>query len=620
MADTALVTPAGGGSSGGGPAGRGGAGNSGSHNGGRRKLGQRNRRPHDNTSNAHSSNAHSSNSSAQRRRALSRSLVWGLSGVIPVLFLGFFFVWPVVALVGRGFFDAGALDLSGFAEVLGARRTWRLLGITLAQGFVGTAVALLLGIPGAYVLYRCTFRGRTLVRGFVTMPFVLPSVVVGVAFRSLFASSGPLGFLGLDGSFIAVVLALVFFNYAVVVRTVGGLWERIDPRAAQAARTLGASRARAFWDVTLPQLAPAIASAAAVVFLFCATAFGTVMVLGGQGYGTIETEIWMQTVQFLDLRAAAVLSVLQLIVVAISLWISGRARSKQERALSLVPSEAFEQKLSLRTDILAIIVTALVAVVLIAWPLVNLLKSAFQRDGNWSLANFRALSGVGSGNALNGTVWEALINSVVIAFYASVIALTIGALVAFVVSRRADSRAGRRSISALEGFFMLPLGVSAVTVGFGFLITMHQPFGLDIDLRANPWLVPIAQAVVAVPLVVRTVLPVLRAIDPLQREVAATLGASPWRVARTIDWALAIKAMGLAAGMSFAVSLGEFGATSFLARPDTATLPIVIFRLISKPGAENYGMALAASVILAALSAAVMMLSERLRTTQVGEF
>jgi thiamine transport system permease protein len=88
----------------------------------------------------------------------------------------------------------------------------------------------------------------------------------------------------------------------------------------------------------------------------------------------------------------------------------------------------------------------------------------------------------------------------------------------------------------------------------------------------------------------------------------------------TIDWALAARALGLAAGMSFAVSLGEFGATSFLSRPDTATLPIVIFRLISKPGAENYGMALAASVILAVFSAAVMMLAERLRTTSAGEF
>ncbi len=572
--------------------------------------------------------ANSLEAGPRSRARLHRFLVWGGAAAVPLLFLAFFFAWPVVALVGRGFFEDGTLDLSGFFEVLSRPRTWRLVGITLGQGIAGTVVSLLLGIPGAYVLYRCSFPGRTLARGFVTMPFVLPTVVVGVAFRALFATSGPLGGLGLDGTFWAVLAALVFFNYSVVVRTVGGLWEKIDPRAAQAARTLGASRTRAFLTVTLPQLAPAITSAAAIVFLFCATAFGTVMVLGGQGYGTIETEIWMQTVQFLDLRAAAVLSILQLAVIAVSLWVTSRARAGREQALDLAPAQARTERLnlsSLRRDWLAVLVTLLAGAGLIAWPLVNLTMSAFRRGDTWTLDNFRALSTTGSSasgssGTLGVTVWEALYNSAVIAFYASIIALSIGGLVAYVVSRRAASRTGRAALTGLENVFMLPLGVSAVTVGFGFLITMNQPLGLDIDLRSNPWLVPIAQAVVAVPLVVRTVLPVLRAIDPRQREVAALLGAPPWRVALTIDWALAARALGLAAGMSFAVSLGEFGATSFLSRPDTATLPIVIFRLISKPGAENYGMALAASVILAGFSAAVMMLAERLRTTSAGEF
>jgi thiamine transport system permease protein len=242
-----------------------------------------------------------------RRAALGGSpWVWGLVAAVPVAFLAVFFAWPVAALVARGFVDeAGQPTLAGVQAVLSAPRTWRILGQTLGQAAAGTVVAVLLGVPGAFLLYRRRFPGRRLLRALVAVPFVLPTVVVGVAFSSLLAPTGPLGWLGWQESFPGIVAALVFFNYSVVVRTVGTLWARLDPRAEDAARTLGASRVRVFTTVTLPALAPAIASGAALTFLFCATAFGVVLVMGGATWGTIETEIWYQTTQLLDLPAAA---------------------------------------------------------------------------------------------------------------------------------------------------------------------------------------------------------------------------------------------------------------------------------------------------------------------------
>ena len=76
----------------------------------------------------------------------------------------------------------------------------------------------------------------------------------------------------------------------------------------------------------------------------------------------------------------------------------------------------------------------------------------------------------------------------------------------------------------------------------------------------------------------------------------------------------------VAAGFAFAVSLGEFGATSFLARPDRPTVPVIIYQLISRPGADNLGMALAASVVLSLLTVTVMGVVERLRVGSVGTF
>ena len=566
---------------------------------------------------------------APARAGTGRGMVvfWVAAVALPLVFLGVFFAWPVIALVARGFVTDGSLDLSGFADVFSRPRTWRIVGQTLAQASVATVLAVAFGVPGAYVLYRRRWRGRAVVRAIVTVPFVLPTVVVGVAFRSLLVSGGPLGFLHLDGTFWAIVAALVFFDYAVVVRGVGGMWERLDPRASQAARALGASPWRAFRTVTLPALVPAIASSASLVFLFCATAFGTVLILGGLQFGTIETEIWVQTTQFLDLRAAAVLSVVQLIIVACALTLAGRARSRGERALALASASDAVRPLTLRRPagsprrdghglaLAAAGVTAAV-VVLLCLPLVNLVVRSLRVGDGWGLDHYAALGSPSSGVPVS--VWTALATSLRTALVATVLALVVGGLVALVVSRRPRRALGRRAVAGLDAVFMLPLGVSAVTVGFGFLISMHDPFGLDVDLRTSGVLVPIAQAVVAVPLVVRTVLPVLRAIDPSLRSAASTLGASPGRVLRTVDLPLAARSAGLAIGFAFAASLGEFGATSFLARPTDPTLPVLIFKLIGRPGADSYGMALAASVILAALTAAIVATCERLRTPTTG--
>jgi thiamine transport system permease protein len=157
---------------------------------------------------------------------------------------------------------------------------------------------------------------------------------------------------------------------------------------------------------------------------------------------------------------------------------------------------------------------------------------------------------------------------------------------------------------------MLPLGTSAVTLGFGFLIALDEP---PLDLRTSWILVPLAQALVAVPFVVRIVVPALRAIDDRLRDAATMLGASPALVWRHIDWPVAARAASAAAAFAFAISLGEFGATSFLARPDSPTIPVAIFRLLSRPGASLHGMAMALAVVLGALVLGATLVVERIR-------
>jgi len=534
----------------------------------------------------------------------------GLAAV-PLAVLGVFFVLPVAGMISEGFYDDGRLDVGAVLDVLTRPRTVRVVWFTVWSALAGTALSLLLGIPAAHLLHRRRFPGRAALRAVLLVPFVLPTVVVGVAFRELIGEAGPLGFLGFDGSAGAIIAGLAFFNVAVVIRAVGAAWESLDPRPAEAAAALGAGPAYVFRTVTLPALRPAIVSAASVVFLFCATAFGIVLTLGGLRYSSVETEIYLLTTNLLDLQAAAALSIVQLLAIVVLLAITSRLRAVPDPTVAR--STARPPRIG-RRDWPSIGATLLVAV-LVGLPLAALVVGSLQVGDGWGLGNYRALTTEGSRQALLVPATSALVMSLRTAVDATWMSLSLGVLVAVVVSRRSHSRAERRARGLLDGLFMLPLGVSAVTLGFGFLITLDQP---PLDLRENPLLVPIAQALVALPLVVRTLAPALGGIDDRQRQAAASLGAGPLRTFATVDLPVLWKPLLAAAGFAFAVSLGEFGATSFLAREENPTLPIVIFHLIGHPGAMNYGMALAASVVLAVTTAVVMLAVERLRVPSLG--
>ncbi len=530
---------------------------------------------------------------------------------VPLAVLVVFFLYPVSGMVGRGFWHDGSFDPGGVLSVLGRPRVHRVLWFTVWSAGLATVLSVVLGVPVAFVLHRLQFPGIGLLRTLVVLPFVLPTVVVGVAFRHLIAPSGPLGGLHLDGTAAAIVAALVFFNISVVVRTVGAFWEGLDRRTEEAAASLGAGPLRVFATVTLPGLLPGIASAASVVFLFCSTAFGVVLTMGGLRYANVETEIYLLTTQELDLTGAAALSVLQLVVIVALLSVTARTRRAQ------APGRSSGQARRPRRRDAALLVWSAVVVAFLLTPLASLLLASLRTDGGWSLTSYRNLEGTGDGSALLVPVTTALWTSLRIAVVAATLALVLGCAVAFLVSRRRRSSLGRRLSGIFDGAFMLPLGVSAVTLGFGFLITLDHP---PVDLRTSPVLIPIAQAMVALPLVVRTVAPVLRSIDERQREAAASLGAGPLRVLLAVDLPVAWRALLAATGFAFAVSLGEFGATSFLARDDNPTLPVVIYQLISHPGETNFAMAMAASVVLAGATSVVMLLVERLRVGSVGAF
>lgn len=530
----------------------------------------------------------------RHRRALTTTAL----AAIPACFVAIFFAYPVVAIVGRGLLPDGHLELSSLADVFRGSEL-DVVWFTVEQATLSTALTLALGIPGAWALSRVRFPGRRLLRALVVVPFVLPTVVVGIAFRALLGPGGPLASLDLLPSLTAILLAHAFFNYAVVVRIVGAMWEHLDPRTEEAARVLGAGRMRTFVSVTLPALMPAIAAAAAIVFLFTFASFGVILILGGPGLSTIETEIYRQTTQLLDLETAAALTIVQFVAIVALLMVTGGLQHRSTTAQRLRSVELAARRPRRAGERVALGANLAVIGLLLGAPIGALVvRSLRGPDGGFTLDAYRGLDEVRRGSVVLVEPIDAAANSIRYAILATILSVTIGVLAATAVAR------GRgRSARLLDGALALPLGVSAVTVGFGFLIALNRP---PVDLRGSWMLVPIAQAVVAIPLVIRAITPSLRAVDPRLREAAAVLGARPRRVWREVDLPIIRRAVLVGAGFAFAVALGEFGATAFVARPESVTLPVAIFRLTGQPGPGVFGVALASSVVLMVLVAAAI--------------
>jgi len=525
----------------------------------------------------------------------------------PLVFLAYFFVYPLLSVLITGFTSDGTIDFGPIRVVAGRPALLNVAWFTLWQAVASTLLTVIVALPAAHVMARYDFPGKRLVRAAIVVPFVLPTVVVGSAFLALLRPSGPLG-VDLRQTIWAILLAHVFFNYSIVVRTVSAYWERIDPTLDEAAAMLGASRFRTFWSVTLPMLRPAIASAASLVFLFTFTSFGIILILGGLEHATIEVEIWRQATGLINFEVAAALALLQIVGITVTLLLY--SRYQERRAVEFQHhGVAAARPLVTRGDRLGVLGNLLVMLLLLGAPLFVLVDRSFRTDTGYSLSAYRNLGDRLPGMAAPATT--AMWNSARFAVVATLLAVAIGLAAATVIAYRRGWVS--RSFDAL---LMLPLGTSAVTLGFGFLIALDAP----IDLRTSIWIIPIAHAMVAIPFVVRTAVPVMRSVRHRLREAAAVLGAPPDRVWREIDLPLVVKSALIGSGFAFAVSLGEFGATSFLALPSNPTLPTAIFRLLGRPGTDNFTNAMALSTILMIGTTVAILVIERLRTEGLGDF
>ncbi len=495
-------------------------------------------------------------------RNLQKLALWAA----PLLFLAVLFYWAIAKVLLLG------MEQDWFS-LFGDAHFQKVIVFTIGQAVMSTLLCLIFGIPGAYLLYRKRFVGRSFIHALISVPFVLPTIVVAIAFQ---------GFGNFVSPLIAILIAHLFLNYSIVVRTVGGVWSKLDVEIENAAELDGATKLQHFFFVSLPMLKSSITSAGVLVFLYCVSSFGIILLLGEGKISSIETEIYFSLTQFLDFKTASAYALLQTLITVAAFGVSKRL-GNSEAGIETTNEVESTTPLSVREWPLIAGSLFFVTSVLVL-PIMGLLSK-------FTWAGLSDLNGNGERSLLNISVWQAVGNSARNIVIAAGLALVIGVLVSWLLSR------SRRAW--LEIPFLLPMGISSVVLGFGYLLT----------IRAGWLTVPMVQAILATPLVIRIVHPALLSLGRDFRDVAVTAGANGWQTWRLVEAPMLGSVLRSAAVFAGLVSLGEFGAASLLSYGDQATLPVVLYQLIGRPGPQNYAMAMAACAMLIIFVFAISMSS-----------
>ena len=335
---------------------------------------------------------------------------------------------------------------------------------------------------------------------------------------------------------------------------------------------------------------PAISSAALLVFIFCFTSFGVVLILGGPGCATIEVEIYRQAVQLFNLPMAAALSLVQILMNFLLMWLHARLTRKNSVSFFSNSRGGKPQTAKNRLQKTILSMNILFMVVLLLTPLSALIIRSFTGEKGFTLTYYIALFTTGAQSVFFVPPIDAVLNSVGFALTAMFLSVVLG----LSASTYLASAKGRNA-TLWDAIIMLPLATSAVTLGFGYIVTLNTP---PLNLRDSLALIPIAHSLVAFPFVIRCILPALRQIPQTLKEAAMLLGSSPFQVWREIVLPLTTRSIIVGAIFAFSISMGEFGASAFITRPHTPTMPVAIFRFLGQPGDMNYGQAMAMSTIL----------------------
>jgi thiamine transport system permease protein len=529
-----------------------------------------------------------------------------LFGIIAISILLVFYLIPVFYMFLTIFLDGNEI-VQNFSFLISDPRVSNAFVFSLWQGILSTIISLIIGFPIAYLFSHYRFKGDNFLKSILTIPFLLPPIVVVQGFITVYAENGIVNsFIQNYLPFIStfdlysvngIILAHVFYNTPIIIRMISVSWEKLDRKPLEVAETLGATKIRRFLRLELPQLKYSILSACLLVFLYCFTSLAVVLSFGGLQVRTMEVQIFRfaKSLPYIDFALASALAFIQLIflLLFIILYYLLTKKSVIQEKVGLFPKKSINLRKKENLIIIFYLFTFSIFVIL---PMLGVFfNSFFDRLGNYTFENFLILFSNTYDATIQTSFARLLLNTLFIALMAMMFSLIMSMGLIVVLRYWKPIQRWNEKEKSLDWFqliLLLPLASSGLLVALGlYSIFKSTIFYSDLDIV----IIIMAHSIAALPITSRIINTGFYNLNRDLSQVGATLGANKLKILLKIEIPLVIKAIFVASLFSFAISLGEFGSTLFINPQEFTTLGIAIYRLL---GTQNLGLSSAMSTIL----------------------
>jgi thiamine transport system permease protein len=548
----------------------------------------------------------------------SKGMKQGELRLLPViLFLLLTFYIPVAVFLAHGIHSEGGWTLTWLKELLFSAYYRKIFVFTMTQAFLSTLLSILVALPGGWILSHLDFPGKKLLKALTTIPFILPSILVVLGFILFWGRGGIINrtLMRITGSdkpvleilysFKAIILAHVFYNFPIALRLIAAWWEGLGQNQHHAARTLGASESKIFRTITLPQLLPGMISAGTLIFLYCFMSFAVVLVLGGgPRYSTLEVEVYRLVKYSLDFNRGGALALVETAATLFLTWFYINRENRNIQIQSGGKTRILWKDLSVRSRLLIGVYIVLILFVIFG-PILTVMVQSFlvqttrtsppTLSVRWYKEMLQSPGSTLSGSA--ALLASSIRNSLILALSTLGVTLTVGSYASWIMSRYKF-----RYSSLIESLIMLPMGVSSVVLGMGYLWLRRggRLSGIPPEIA-----IIMAHSVIALPFVMRSLTPAMKRIRQSILDASRLMGAGGLKQFITIE--LPMIKPGLITGGAFplAISLGEINATLILSDAGIPTIPIAILKLI---GTYRFYSACALGTILIVICTAAFIL------------